>query len=143
MKGVDRPALVLDASVALSWCFDDKATAATREVLVRLDKDTAVAPSLLLLEVANVLVLAERKKRISPGGTAEFIDLIDKLAIEIEEQTSARVLHDVLNLARGEALTAYDASYLELAMRLGLPLASKDVALRRAASRLGVPLLGA
>jgi predicted nucleic acid-binding protein len=143
MKGVDRPALVLDASVALSWCFDDEATAATREVLVRLDKDSAIAPSLLPLEIANVLALAERRKRISPGRIAEFVELIDTLAIEIEQPTSARVLHDVLNLARGEALTAYDASYLELAMRLGLPLASKDVALRRAALRLGVPLLGA
>jgi predicted nucleic acid-binding protein len=137
-----RPALVLDASVALSWCFDDEATAATREVLRRLQTESAVAPSLLFLEIANVLALADRRKRISAGRMAEFVELIDTLAIEIEQQTSGRVLHDVLSLARGEALTAYDASYLELAMRLGLPLASKDVALRRSAGRLGVPLLG-
>jgi predicted nucleic acid-binding protein len=138
-----RPALVLDASVALAWCFDDETTVATREVLRRLDTDTAIAPSLLLLEIANVLALAERRKRISPSRVTEFVELIGTLAIEIEEQTSFRALHDVLNLARGEALTAYDASYLELAMRLGLPLASKDAALRQAATRLGVPLLGA
>lgn len=138
-----RPALVLDASVALAWCFDDEATAATQEVLVRLDVATAIAPSLLPLEIANVLALAERRKRISPSRVSEFVELIGTLAIEIEEQTSSRALHDVLNLARSEALTAYDASYLELAMRHGLPLASKDVALRQAATRLGVPLLDA
>jgi predicted nucleic acid-binding protein len=137
------PALVLDASVALAWCFDDEATAATEEVLERLDANGAVAPSLLPLEIANVLALAERRKRITTSRVSEFVELIDRLAIEIEEQTSSRALHDVLNLARGEALTAYDASYLELAMRLGLPLASKDVSLRQAATRLGVPLLGA
>jgi predicted nucleic acid-binding protein len=136
-------ALVLDASVVLAWCFDDEATSATREVLGRLDTDSAIAPSLLPLEIANVLALAERRKRISPGRVAGFVELIDTLAIEMEEQTSARILHDVLNLARAEVLTAYDACYLELAMRLGLPLASKDVALRQAATRLGVPLLGA
>jgi predicted nucleic acid-binding protein len=136
-------ALVLDASVALAWCFADEATTATWEVLGRLDTEGAIAPSLLPLEIANVLALAERRKRISASRVAEFVDLIDTLAIEIDGQTSVRALHDVLNLARGEALTAYDGSYLELAMRLGLPLASKDVALRRAAVRLGVPLLGA
>jgi predicted nucleic acid-binding protein len=135
-------ALALDASVALSWCFEDESTAATQEILERLDTDSAIAPSLLPLEMANVLALAERRKRISASRVAEFVELIDTLAIEIEEQISARVLHDVLNLARAAALTAYDASYLELAMRLGLPLASKDVALRRAAAKLGVPLLG-
>jgi predicted nucleic acid-binding protein len=127
----------------LSWCFDDEATAATREVLRRLQTESAVAPSLLFLEIANVVALAERRKRISAGRMAEFVELIETLAIDVEQQTSARVLHDVLNLARGQALTAYDASYLELAMRLGLPLASKDVALGWAAVRLGVPLLGA
>ena len=137
------PALVLDASVALAWCFEDEATAATREVLERLDVDVAIAPSLLPLEIANVLALAERRKRISPNHVIEFVELIVTLAIEIEEQTSSRALHDVLSLARGEALTAYDASYLELAMRLGLPLASKDVSLRQAATRVGVSLLGA
>ena len=137
------PALVLDASVALAWCFEDEATAATREVLERLDVDVAIAPSLLPLEIANVLALAERRKRISPNHVIEFVELIVTLAIEIEEQTSSRALHDVLSLARGEALTAYDARYLELAMRLGLPLASKDVSLRQAATRVGVSLLGA
>lgn len=138
-----RPTLVLDASVALAWCFDDETTDATREVLRQLGNNRAIGPSLLPLEIANVLALAERRKRISASRVAEFVGLIDTLAIEIDGPTSTRVLHDVLNLARGEELTAYDACYLELAMRLGLPLASKDVALRQAATRLGVPLLGA
>jgi len=135
--------MVLDSSVALSWCFDDEATEETREVLRQLHRDNAIAPSLLPLEIANVLALAERRQRISRSHVAEFVELVDTLAIEIDDQTSARALHDVLDLARGEQLTAYDASYLELALRLGLPLASTDAALRRAAARLGVGLLGA
>ena len=137
------PSLVLDASVALAWCFGDEATAATQKVLDRLDAESAVAPCLLLLEIANVLALAERRNRISPSRVTEFVALIDTLAIEIDHETNARALRDVLSLARSAALSAYDASYLELAMRLGLPLASKDRALRQAATKLGVPLLGA
>jgi predicted nucleic acid-binding protein len=108
-----------------------------------LEAESAIAPSLLPLEIAKGLALPESRKRISPGRVTEFVDLIGTLPIEIEEQTSSRALHDVLNLARGEALTAYDASYLELAMRLGLPLASRDASPRQAATRVGVPLLGA
>jgi len=135
--------LVLDSSVALAWCFFDEATDAAWEVLDRLDTTCAVAPSLLPLEIANVLALAERSRRIGAARIAEFVALIETLSILIDEQTSARALHGVLSLARSEKLTAYDAAYLELAMRLGLPLASKDSAMRRAATRLGVPLLGA
>ena len=136
-------AFVLDASIALAWCFADEATAESWEVLDRLDADDAVAPSLLSLEIANVLALAERRQRIDRSRVAEFIGLIESLAIEIDEETSTHALHAVLDLARDEALTAYDASYLELALRLGLPLATKDAALRRAAAALGVRLLGA
>ncbi len=135
--------LVLDASVALAWCFADEATRAAWQVLERLDAESAVSPTLLPLEIANVLALAERRRRITPSRVVEFVQMIDTLAIEIDGQTSTRALHDVLSLARGEALTAYDASYLELAMRRGLPLASKDAALRRVGAKLGIPLLGA
>lgn len=137
------PALVLDASVALAWCFADEATPAAWEVLDRLEAEAAIAPNLMVLEVANILALAERKGRITPSGVANFVALIDSLPIEIDGQTAARALRQVPDLARSEPLTAYDACYLELAMRCGLPLASEDARLREAATRLGVALLGA
>ena len=96
----------------------------------------------MVLEVANILALAERKARITAARVAEFVNLIDGLPIEIDEDTTVRALKQVLDLARAARLTAYDARYLELAMRRGLPLASKDARLRDAAKRLGVALLG-
>ena len=77
------------------------------------------------------------------GAPVHIVTAYNPAGIEIDEETSTRALHAVLDLARDEALTAYDASYLELALRLGLPLATKDAALRRAAAALGVRLLGA
>ena len=137
------PGLVLDASVTLAWCFADEATPAALDVLERLDAAPATAPAVIPLEVANILALAERRRRITPARVAEFVALMAGLPIVIDDQSTARALREVLDLARAERLTAYDACYLELAMRLGIALASKDAKLRRAATGLGVPLLGA
>jgi predicted nucleic acid-binding protein len=130
--------LVLDCSIALAWCFDDEATAATDELLDGLVNKTAAVPSLWHLELANALVLSERKRRISKAQTLEFISLIEGLPIVVDLETVSRALGAVLHLARAEKLTSYDATYLELAMRLGVPLASLDRDLLRAAKRLGV-----
>jgi len=132
---------VIDASVALAWCFDDEATEATRALLDRFEEDHAQVPSLWHLELANALALGERKKRITPARTAEFIALVGGLPIVIDEQTPNHALGTVLELARSEQLSAYDASYLELAMRRGVPLATKDGDLVKAARRVGVGLL--
>ena len=132
---------VIDASVALAWCFDDEATEATRALLDRFEEDHAQVPSLWHLELANALALGERKKRITPARTAEFIALVGGLPIVIDEQTPNHALSTVLDLARSEQLSAYDASYLELAMRRGVPLATKDGDLVKAARRMGVGLL--
>jgi predicted nucleic acid-binding protein len=113
------------------------------DVLERLDAAPATAPAVIPLEVANILALAERRRRITPAGVAEFVALMAGLPIVIDDQSTARALREVLDLARAERLTAYDACHLELAMRLGIALASKDAKLRRAATGLGVPLLGA
>ena len=127
---------------SLAWCFADEATLAAWQVLERLEAESAVAPNLMPLEVANLLTLAERRGRITAARLAEFVHLIAGLPIEIDEETSARALRQVLDLARAARLTAHDACYLELATRRGLPLASKDVRLRDGATRLGVALLG-
>jgi predicted nucleic acid-binding protein len=135
--------LVLDASVALSWCFKNEATTIGDRVLERLADAAASVPAIWHLEIANVLALSERRGRITLARSTEFIALLETLVIVIDEETPSRALGHVLDLARAERLTAYDAAYLELAMRLGVPLASKDGDLCDAAERLGVSVLRA
>jgi len=135
--------LVLDSSIALCWCFEDEASEATDRLLERLRTEPALVPNLWHLEIANVLALAERRRRITAADIAEYLALLGDLELRVDETTSAHAFGRVLDLARRERLTAYDASYLELAMRLGVPLATKDGALGAAASRLGVAVLGA
>jgi predicted nucleic acid-binding protein len=134
---------VLDASVALTWCFKNEATAASDRVLERLAAEVASVPAIWHLEIANVLALSERRRRTTPADCAEFIALLETLEIVVDEETPSRALGRVLDLAREERLTAYDAAYLELAMRLAVPLASKDGDLCDAAERLGVSVLRA
>ena len=134
--------LVLDASVALSWCFKNEATEAADRVLERLADEAASVPAIWHLEVSNVLALSERRQRITPAGSTEFIAMLETLTIVVDDETPSRAFGRVLDLARG-GLTAYDAAYLELAMRLGVPLASKDGDLCDAAERVGVSVLRA
>jgi predicted nucleic acid-binding protein len=134
---------VLDASVTLAWCFEDEATTAARQILARLAAEAASVPAIWPIEVANVLALAERRRRITPADSAEFIAKLENMVILVDGETSLRAFGRILDLAREERLTAYDAAYLELAMRLGVPLASKDADLCDAAQRLGVSVLRA
>jgi predicted nucleic acid-binding protein len=87
--------------------------------------------------------LCERRRRITPARSGEFVALLETLAIVVDEETPSRALGRVLDLARSERLTAYDAAYLERAMRLGVPLASKDADLCDAAEHIGVTVLRA
>ena len=132
---------VLDASIALAWCFDDEATDETTALLDRMERESAHVPSLWHIEVANVVAISGRKGRLSPARAAEFAALIDALPVLVDEETPGRALREILDLARHERLTAYDAAYLELAMRQGLPLATRDEELRRAAERVGVAMV--
>ena len=132
---------VLDASIALSWCFSDEASPETWKLLERLEQEKAFVPSLWPLEIGNVLVLAERHKRISYAHLVQCLELIASLSIQIEETTAHYSFREIISLAHAENLTTYDASYLELAMRLGLSLATKDKALAKAAKKLGLSLL--
>ena len=136
-------AFVLDASIALAWCFADEATPATDALLDRLADEEAAAPALWRLEVANALTMAERRGRLSVAGLTRSVSLLQRLAVAIDPEGSDRAFRELLDLARSERLTVYDAAYLELALRLGLPLASKDARLRTAAAGLGPALLGA
>ncbi len=133
---------VIDASVAMAWCFLEEATPATSELLDRMEAETAAVPAWWFLEVTNVLALAERKGRITPAQVAGFIALVEDFALEVDDQAPARAFTHVLPLCRSHGLTSYDAAYLDLAMRRGLPLASLDEQLRAAAGACGIKLLG-
>lgn len=133
-------AYVLDSSVALTWCFEDEATPYADQVLDRLEYDAALTPAIWPLEIANALRTAEHRGRLKPAHSARFTELLRSLPISVEGVSLGRALGDVLDVARTYELTSYDASYLELAMREGLPLATQDLRLRTAAERAGVPL---
>jgi predicted nucleic acid-binding protein len=132
------PSFVLDASVALSWCFETETTNFTDAVLDNLADYTAVVPAVWPLEVGNALVVAERRGYLDQASTARFLNLLNQLSIEVDQESPRRMLGEILLLAREQQLSTYDASYLDLAMRAGLPLDSRDSALLQAASRCGV-----
>lgn len=134
-------AFVLDASVTLAWCFQDEATPYTEDVLDRLRNAEALVPAIWPLEVANVLLASERQNRLTEADTAHFVELLASLPIVVEEERFIEALGFVLALGRQQGLSAYDASYLELAARRGLPLATQDGRLSLAAKRVGVPLV--
>lgn len=137
----DAGDLVLDVSLSCAWCFADEATEAGWAILSRLQTSAAHVPSLWLWETANVLIQAERRERITAAAMRTFLGLLEALPIHIDQASTATIWHDTLALARAHRLTSYDAAYLELALRLGLPLASRDQALQAAARSEGVPLL--
>lgn len=134
-------AFVLDASVTLAWCFENEATPYTEAVLERLGDTEALVPAIWPLEVANVLLVGERRKRLTEADTAHFVELLATLPITVEEEGLTEALGPVLALAREQGLSANDASYLELAARRGLSLATQDRRLSLAATRVGVPLV--
>ena len=133
--------VVIDSSMALTWCFEDEASAQTDALFERVRDDGAVVPALWHLELANVLLHAEKRGRIAPADVATLLKLISELPITTDHETAMRAWREVIALARAENLTAYDAAYLELAVRRGLPLSTRDVALIGAARRIGVTVL--
>jgi predicted nucleic acid-binding protein len=134
--------LVLDASVALCWLFDDQATAYTESVLDRLvGGDTVVAPALWPFEIANVVTLAERRGIVNAAQAAVFFQTLGQLSIAVDRAGIEHIFSAVLETARRYRLSAYDAGYLELALREALPLATVDAALRNAARAAGVAMV--
>ncbi len=130
---------VLDAAVAMAWCFEDEATPGTEAVLDRLVEESALVPPLWTLEVANVLLVAERRGRITESTATRFVRLLGELQILVDP-TPAEV-GGIMEAGRRHGLSAYDAAYLLLAEREGCPLATTDEGLSRAARAAGVPLL--
>ncbi len=131
-------AFVLDCSVTMAWVFPDEATEATNQLRDSLLESRAFVPSLWPVEVGNVLLAATRRNRIRVDDWREIRASLEALPIEIDPVTTSRAWGASLELARTHQLSVYDAMYLELAMRLQLPLATLDRALHRAARTVGM-----
>ena len=129
---------VLDSSAALAWVLPSEDTAATDQLLAEVGEHGAVVPALWPIETANVLWTAERRGRITLAERIQALAILTELPIDVDDRTAALAFGAVSALAAARQLTVYDACYLELALRLGLPLASLDTQLRQAAQAAGV-----
>lgn len=129
---------VLDASVALAWVFPDESSVVANRLRKGLRTGEAIAPPLLVYEIGNALLNAVRRGRISGAERRKLSGVLADLPIEVDSSSAPRVWGAASDLAAEHGITIYDASYLELAVRTGLPLATFDHALTRAAESAGV-----
>ena len=134
--------LVLDSSVALTWCFEDEHTLATLALLDQITELGAIAPALWPLEVLNALTMAERRGRLVGTQRHQLAGFLRDLPVSLDQETADQAWTITMRLAERYRLTLYDAAYLELAQRLELPLATLDQELRVAGNALGITLLG-
>ena len=134
-------AFVLDCSITAAWLFEDEASSAMDYLLEHLKDGGAFVPNLWHLEVGNLLIQAEKRGRITASLIAVRLELLGNLPITTDTETAPRAFREILTLARSQTLTTYDAAYLELAIRHGVPLATRDKALIRAASAVQVETL--
>lgn len=132
---------VVDNSVVMSWCFKDETNQYADAILDCLSEATAFVPSIWPLEVVNILLVAERKKRLSEADSVRFITLLSQLPIIVEHERPERLMKDLLALARSNNLSSYDASYLDLSMRKGIPIATLDTRLITASKKTNIPIL--
>lgn len=130
---------VVDASVAACWLLPDENDHRADAAFARFPTDTALAPSLWWFEMRNIFLSSERRGRLNSLTTAQFLSLLNDMSIQIDRHPNET---DMMTLARRHKLTAYDATYLELALRQHLPLATLDTALMRAAKAEGVKVIG-
>ncbi len=132
-------AFVLDTSVTMAWCFENEASPYSAYVLEGLRHTGAVVPAIWPFEVANVLLTGESRQRLTEAQTLHFVELLGTLPISLDDGGLGDIM-GVLTLGREQGLSADDASYLELAARRGLTIATQDTRLRAAAERMGVML---
>jgi predicted nucleic acid-binding protein len=131
---------VLDCSVSAAWCLQEAGSEVAEKVLVLMAEAGALVPSLWVVEMANVLVVAQRRGRIAAADAVRAEHLLRALPIQVDPVRQDHV-SQLRAVAQEYGLTAYDAGYLEIAMREHLPLATLDEALRGAATKAGVELL--
>jgi len=134
--------LVVDASVTLAWIFTEERTLPVQKILDRLIDEQAFVPAIWRLEIANGLQMSVRRGRIDAATRDTALRGLALLNITTDPDTDNFAWSTTLSLAEQHRLTLYDAAYLELALRLRLPLASLDKELRAAGDAAGVTLLG-
>ncbi len=134
--------LIIDTSATIAWVYADERTAVIRAVFARVRSEGAWVPGLWHLETANVLQMNVRRKRHSAAFRDATLSDLALLPIQVDSATNDQAWVTTVLLAERHHLTVYDAAYLEVAMRRGLPLATLDVELRRAAEAEGVDVLG-
>ena len=130
----------MDASTALAWCFPDETSDYADGVLVSLEGKTLLVPAVWSLEIANAVLVGERKKRLNQPEIRRFTTLLKSLSLVQDVQPVDEHVCNVLPLAHKYSLSAYDAAYLELSIRHGAPLATLDVKLQKAARQAGVTI---
>ena len=134
---------VLDSSAALAWILPGEHTSATDQLLADVGEHGAIVPALWPIETANVLLTAERRGRITLAERTQALGILQEMPIDVDDRTASLAFSAISGLAAARHLTVYDACYLELALRLDLPLASLDAQLRQAAQQAGVRVLPA
>ena len=132
---------VLDSSVALAWILPDESNPAADVLADHLAYTAALVPSIWSLEIGNVLLVALRRGRISRDDRDRLVKELRDLPVEVDVASTERVLVETLGLADRYDLSTYDAAYLELAQRRGLPLATLDKRLREACAAAGIGVL--
>lgn len=134
---------MLDASLTLAWHFIDEVRPETEKLARRASLDGVVVPLHWHVEVTNSLLMGERRKRSTIDLTSRFIARLQTLQIEVDSVDESAVFDRILPLARAHGLTIYDALYLELAERRGLPLGTLDGPMAVAGRAVGLEILGA
>ncbi len=132
---------VLDCSVALAWILPDEGRRQVMALLERLGTESAVVPEVWPLEVANALLIAQRRGRITEKDVARALEDLAALPIQVDQETNRQALRATLTLATKYRLSSYDAAYLELAQRIRVPLATLDTKLRSACKSAGIEVL--
>jgi len=135
------PICVLDASVAIAALIQEEQSSRARAILREIIEDSAAVPPIWLFEVGNVLLLAERRRRLTATARREHLEDLSRLPIVVDHEATGHAWSNTMVLAASHDLTLYDGAYLELSLRRQLPLATFDAALRKAARSANVVLL--
>ena len=133
---------VIDASVGFAWLHPAQATPETEKLLEQVGNGAqVVVPSLWFIEIANSLLVLQRRKKLTADERKSALETLGALNLTVDEESAREAFRKVSELAEKHGLTAYDAVYLELALRRKLPLASRDESLRQAAKHCGLKTL--
>ena len=133
--------IVVDISVVLAWLFEEDYTPEALEVLQRVEGDGMLVPPLWWYELENGILSGERRARRSAEESDSFLKLIYALPIQTDDAPQQQICDSIITIGRRFRLTAYDAAYLELAVRSRSPLATFDAAIRQSADKLGAKLI--